>query len=585
MHQKQADTRRPRSKLLVFFAAVFILAGIFGFCVAAGPQILNYMGSSNWRQVPAKLDHIRGESEWRRNDNSSTRVYTIKAQYRYSFEGIEYTASQVTLDDNFDSEEHFWRALETQLRRDNIQSKLQAWVNPQNPQQALLDRQFRWSKMVAAVILLSAFSGFGALVIYLSGRRASGFKSPEEYKAGIKPNELTAEKVLLICSIIVGLISLLLVYALPSEMAKKNYPFLFTMLFPLAGLALGYQWLKARRLRQLFGATLLRPDPLPGCAGGQVGGEFEVNAAAFKEAITVNLECASYSRRGKDTQRTLLWQDHQSAYAERSANGSKHRFCFDVPDDLPATHDDNRNYVRWTLMAEGEVAHQQAKTFKRSWHLPVVHGNAHMADSLPLAFREKNKANKQEQANSSALQQIDIESTQDAMRIVSRSGRHTRSAVGLALFGLVFIVAGLFPLVMAIRGDSFMWLFGGVFCSVGLLILSVGIFLWGRELEVRVDRSGLWVMRSLLARPVYQRSLAFPSSSVEVVRTMRSRVNNELTKEYFALKASCGGVQQTIAEGIEGRHAAEALQDKLQQWLSQHESSLGEKSSVPESTQ
>jgi len=583
MFSEQKETRRPRSKLVVVFGSIFILAGLLSFYIIAGPQILNYFGSFGWQPVPAKIVDIRGDSKWQKNDNSSTRVYTIKANYRYSFQGVEYTGQQVTLDDNFDSDEKFWRSLETQLRRDNIQSNLQAWVNPQNPQQARLHRGFRWSKVFFASIMLLMFGGFGAAAVYFSNYQSKGKRSLADYAHGIKPNELTAEKVLFGVSAVFLVISLMLFFVLPSEMEKRNYAFLFTMAFPMMGLAFLYHAFKSRTSRRLIGDGLLMCDPLPGCSGGQVGGSFELRAESTAKPLKINLECASYNRSGKNTQRSLLWQDHQMAYSERSAHGRTHQFCFDVPKDQPASYEEGRHAVRWLVRAEGELqVDGKTMPFSRSWQIPVEQGESQMSEAVPSAFRDQSAAKKMAAAKTSAVEQISLETTADHLTLLSRSGRHTGSALGLALFGLAFFCAGLFPLYQALQGELFLWIFAVVFCGIGLIILAAGIWSWARRLDVHIDKNGMNVVRSLFSRPLYQRNLARPKSDEIVVRnTMKSTSGNKATREYFALQVVGSGVKQTIAEGVEGRHAAEALQRSIQTWL--NGSQTERRDSVPES--
>lgn len=574
-------SKPSRFNSVTLFGGFFALAGLAAFLAISGPQILRYFQSQSWDRVPAQLSILTGESRWNTHDGSSTRVYSIKATYNYQYEGRSFTGDQVTLDDSFDSEEDYWRTLELRIRQENIRQELQAWVNPDNAHQATLDRGFRWMKLMIASLFLLIFGGAGSGMAYVSLRQSRQW-GVSALKKGIKPSNLLAEKIFFLFAFFILLMSTPVLSTVSKELAKGNTAILFVGLFPLMGILFLYHALKAMKRRKMFGETLLMADPLPGCAGGQVGGVFEVRADIGEKPLKVRLECSRISR-GKNSRRSLIWQDHQVAFAQRSALGSSHRFGFDVPEDCPESSDGGRSSIEWTVTAEGQLlVEREWQTISRSWTVPVIQGTAMAANTVPMVFKQQLLEEKRNVAKSSAAQQISLHIGASSFKLISRSGRHGRSVFGLALMGAVFFVAGLFPLYLAVQGDGALWFFAVVFCLVGLGILAASLWSWGRRLEVRLEDGKLLVIRSLFSQPLYQRRLVVPKAEdVRIKSTLSSRTNNQATKEYFAVTAESAAQKQILAEGIEGRHAAEALLSQLQDWLQSQKGSVSDDAKSP----
>lgn len=295
-------------------------------------------------------------------------------------------------------------------------------------------------------------------MVYVSSRQ-SNQSDVSIAKNGIRPSNLLAEKVFFLFAFFILLMSLSVLTTVPKELAKGNTPILFAGLFPLMGLLFLYHSFKAMKRRKMFGETLLMADPLPGCAGGQVGGAFDVTAETGQLPLKVRLECTRVSR-GKNSSRSLIWQDHQIAFAQRSAIGSRHQFGFNVPEDLPESSDGGKSSIEWSVTAEGQlIVAGQLQAFTRSWAVPVIQGTAMAVSTVPMVFKQQAQEQKHSAAKSSAAQQISLDVGINSLKLISRSGRHGASLLGLALMGVVFFGAGLFPLYLALQGDGALWFF------------------------------------------------------------------------------------------------------------------------------
>jgi hypothetical protein len=81
------------------------------------------------------------------------------------------------------------------------------------------------------------------------------------------------------------------VQAIPGELAAGRRLILVVLLFPLAGLWLAWLgWRNWRNLR-VYGRALLFPDPLPGQAGGDVGGRITLARRLSGDGWLVTLQC------------------------------------------------------------------------------------------------------------------------------------------------------------------------------------------------------------------------------------------------------------------------------------------------------
>ncbi len=573
MDQQSSKAKRSWLNGGVIFGAIFVLAGLLACVFISGPQVVGYFGSASWQAVPTSLMSIQRDSELHRSDGKTTRVYSLRASYSYQFRGAQYVGSQITLDDSFDSDEDYWRQLESQVRNKSSRSELQAWVNPSDPQEALLDRSFRWFKAIIGVVFLLIFGGAGCGVMWLSTRKTIHPQPLEQFAEGIKPQEGFIGKVFFFIAAFILLVSVPLLMLMPAEVAKGKHAILFVLMVPLIGLGFLYHGFKTVKNLRLFGPALLKADPLPGCAGGQVGGSFDVSADSSNQVLMVHLECVKITRGRKSSHRSLIWQDHQQAFAERGAAGSKHTFCFDVPNELPATDVEGRTKIQWLLRAEGEFSvNGDSQPFKRTWEVPVIQGVAKTADIGSATFRAQAKERKQADAKSSANEQISLISDSDALQLISRSGRNTSNALVFSGIGGIFASIGFALVYFAWVGDSGSWFIGIVFSLIGSLIVWGGIWSWGRKLEVVMQADELWLVRSLFGKALYQRTLPLPGADdIQAKSIMTSTASGQKTVEYFALVSHANGKKQKIAESIEGRHAAEALLAEIQAWIrSQH---------------
>lgn len=564
--------KRSKFNAVTLFGGFFVLAGLFAFLLIAGPQLYGPIRTLSWQPVPAQALEVRGDSRWNTSDGTSTRVYSLRVNYSYTIQGAKYQAQTVSLDDSFDSDEGYWRGLETRVRRENVKRTLVAWVNPAQPEEAVLDRSVRWKKVFFALVFLVTFGGAGAGVIWLSRRQKSTEDRLHDSRSGIKPIGELTEKVFFFFGMMFVVMSSPVFFSLLKELEQGNYAILVVLLFPLVGLGFMVAAWKMRQKRRRFGPALLMPDPLPGCSGGQIGGSFEVFADKGSEPLSVHVECARIRRsRGKNSSnhKSVVWQEGTQCYAERSAGGSKHSFALDIPADLPPSETDGRYSVQWTVNVRGVLQQKSgAVEFNNSWQVPVVAGAEKSEVSAPLSFVAEIADQKIAVAEAKVAAQINVESSGDLLRLFSGAGRHGGTALVLLIMGLVFVLFGALAGFLFDDAGFSRWFFAVVFSLVGLLISSASLWSWGRSLDAEISHTELRVVRSLFGRPLYKRTRQLTKTvSVCLKESSSSTTSGQKTKQFFALMVTTVDGDQVLAEGIEGRLAAEALEQRVQTWL------------------
>lgn len=409
------------------------------------------------------------------------------------------------------------------------------------------------------LMLLVGYQKMRAEFAMLQGKRPPG---------GIASNNKSGYQVMLILGAVFFSFGVPLSFlAIAEELAKANYAVLLVLVFPLVGILLLAQGYRKLKHWQKIGKTPFFPDPFPGCAGGQVGGYFTLQHGCFQRLPVAEVRCVhvyqSGSGKNRTTHRKPIWSEH--CHVSRAVDG-KHWLVVNVPDELPATGQDQRyrGRIEWELHCQGELPQgKQSLTFSRQWTLPVIAGAAYCAWQPSVSELQSQQQQRLEYANSSAASQIVQQMQGNTLYLSSRAGRHTMLALSLLLFGVIFSGAGVFLTVEALRQGGMLWLMAVLFTPIGLLIMLLGLFWLGRSLEACIAPGEVRIVRSMFGIRLYQRRAAMPSPELLQIKQTLSSSNSEgENTEYYRLQAKVDGKTLILAEGIIGRDAAEALKQK-----------------------
>jgi len=406
---------------LLVFGLLFAGGGLFIFSKTALPTWQSWSAMQNWQPAYAQLLLVSG------SENATL------ASYRYNFDGISYQAERVYVAKFNDNIGSYHVDLLNHLRNQYSEGQfIPIWVNPLNPQQAVIDRDMRWGLFTLMTGFCSVFILIGLLVIYAGirpGKNPSAFKRPsllalrEEWKQkrrepGFNENfiefsqarisELSqqaqektekvdwrsrkdwatstiasqARKGTLIIwgfAIVWNAISTPLLFILPEELDKGNYVVLFGLMFPMVGIFLIYKALQSALEYKRFGKVLMVMDPHPGAIGGHMGGKIQVSRLHHKLAsepsakITVRLECVySYitgSGKNRSRRENIKWAEEGHPRVQGSGQGTELSFRFDVPDKLPESDVEQTDaYHFWRLSVSADI---KGVDLNRQYNIPV----------------------------------------------------------------------------------------------------------------------------------------------------------------------------------------------------------------------
>lgn len=162
----------------VLFSAIFAVAfGGFGIGMGLWPLLQNASAAwqvRQWQPVPATVLHTQLD---RRRDSEGAVMHEVRASYRYVVAGQPHVGHQVGLDerlraDNIGDWHEQWhrRLLDAQARGEPIT----AWVNPAQPEQAVLEREVRWALAAFRMPFGLLFTAIGAIAAWAALRAALG---------------------------------------------------------------------------------------------------------------------------------------------------------------------------------------------------------------------------------------------------------------------------------------------------------------------------------------------------------------------------------------------------------------------------
>lgn len=566
MNEAASDTRKGSKGpgcLLNGFAAVFLLAGLAAMYFIALKPLFHYWQTDSWERVPAQVL----DSRLNRSTSDGSTTYSVSARYQYQYQGRTYTSESVSLYGGSDNFDDFWQRLARRLEQARLaQQPVLAWVNPDQPEKAYLERGLRSGSLVFGFAFGGVFALVGGGLLFFFNRRAKASGNPE---GGGEPiyssNQKSGHGFLIVFGLIFVLLPAPGYQSAIEGAARGDYAMLFIFLFPLVGLLVMAGGLVGRRRYKFFGPTPLTLDPDPGQAGGQVGGEVLISRAVPHSArFTVSLSCVHQETRGsgddRRTDTTVLWQSDQGGYMESGMRDSRVQFCFDVPGDLPPTYQRGRQSVYWQVSMKGEL---DGRELHRDWSIPVIQGDVGSRFTLPESHVEEDRRQREEAALASAREQIVVKRTGQGLTVTSRAGRNRGLKLGLLLFGGIFAAVGTFLLVLALDEGGMLYLMAGAFGGVGYGLVALALYMLGRSLQVVIRGDEVRSRRRWLGIPLRQRRMRLRNADQLVLDSAVRSTTNGRVQEYMNLYAQDESGRVRVAEGIAGQQAGEQLREEL----------------------
>jgi hypothetical protein len=617
----------------LIFGLVFAGGGLLVFSETGLPTWQDWYAMQKWQPAQAILISLSA------GDNQT------QASYRYEVNGIVYQGDRVYVTRFSDNIGSYHQDLSRRLRKQHLAGQpVTIWVDPFNPHESVIDRNMRWGLFALISSFCSIFVFIGLLIVYASicsNKQAANFERPSfmalrrEWKQRLHDPEFNhsfieytrqrfeqlgqqaeqqSEKTdwktregwgsakirsqgrsgvfgVWGFTIFWNAISTPLLFILPRELEKNNYPALIALLFPLVGAVLLYKAVLVALEYRRFGRVLFEMDPFPGAVGGQVGGQVHISNLAYDTAVdkstllAVRLECvySFMSGSGKDRSRreTIKWAEEGMPQLEKLTPGVRLRFTFDLPDHLPeADAEQSGAYHFWRLTLKAEIP---GVDLNRNYNIPVIKSDAtsrfirhNVSDKVAAR-----KARDSEAAKFSIAQgNFDLPGLSRAMRF-SQQGDEIKLVFPmfrnkvLTLFAAVFAGGfgfasySMFDFGSSSGGFGILTsLYSIPFVLVALTASIATIYLPFNNLRVSIRSGQVTVLRRLLFVPVFYKRLDAGSISYLSIKRSGSTGQGVDKIEHFKLLANDRwGKSVTIAEDLDGEDVAGHFRDYLAQRL------------------
>ena len=557
---------------LLLFALPFFGVGVW---MAYSVSSTSYEAwqMKQWAPVTATLTRAGYESH--RGDDSYT--YEAYADYSYEYGGMVYSNDRVAISGGADNIGDFQQDLGDRLSAAMSRGEgVIVYVNPDEPEDAIVDRSVRWGLIGFKLIFVFGFGGLGLGLIYFS-LRAPKEKDLSDPKYSEQPwlaNEDWQTALITSSSKTTmyftwgfaafwNLISAPLPFVIYREIVQKeNYLALVGLLFPLVGAGL-IIWAVRRTLEwRRFGPAPLSLDPFPGSIGGHAGGTIDVKLpydpnASFSLTLTNLYSYMSGSGKDRSRKSSAEWQDTQVAHATSGAQGTRLSFRFDVPRNLNESDAEQaeENYYLWQLNLKAELP---GVDIDRDYEIPVYETEQQSQHLSNFSIAEARTDQRQ----------IDLELIKKIVRLdygvsgrsmLYPAGRNLWNGFMGTLIGAIFAGAGWFLITEA--GHAIM---GAVFGGVGLLVLVSALYFFLNSLEIVAEGGDIRTVRRILGIPV--KRMRMRSSEFVRFNKKKSSYSQSGTRHvvHYSLHAvDKRGRKMVVGEGFKGVSQADAAADLI----------------------
>ncbi|WP_158070177.1 DUF3592 domain-containing protein [Motiliproteus sp. MSK22-1] len=141
------------------FGFAFTGGGLLILSETAWPMLVDWHSMQKWQPTNAFLLNVSGGSNY------------IKARYQYQFNGRSYSGNRVYVAEVNDNIGSYHKYLFARLKKEEGSNEpIIVWVDPQNPEQSVIDRNMRWGLFTLESVFCSIFIVIGLLIAYASIR-------------------------------------------------------------------------------------------------------------------------------------------------------------------------------------------------------------------------------------------------------------------------------------------------------------------------------------------------------------------------------------------------------------------------------
>jgi hypothetical protein len=233
------------------------------------------------------------------------------------------------------------------------------YVNPQEPAQAVIDRDVRWKLVMFLTPFALGFGGVGVGALWMLPRVLRDSpdkdrpKEPKPLARTVSSNMRGGMLGVWLFAFFWNAISMPVAFMfVPEKVREGEWAALIVLIFPLVGVLLLVYAIKSTVGYLLRGGAVLEVLTAKARVGAPLQGSVAFSrGVAVGDAFRVKLECVKTDRRGEETSTDTLWTREAAVQAVEGPRGPRVDFRFDIPSTVPATTADSKAEVanKWRV--------------------------------------------------------------------------------------------------------------------------------------------------------------------------------------------------------------------------------------------
>lgn len=560
-----STVKTQRSWLLALFGLPFFCVGAGFLLLSVVPTLYEGARMASWPETPGTLLQARLVT----SHSSKSTTYQAESEYRYTVGGHDYRGSRVAIGSGADNVGDFQQSLGNRLENAyRIGQTVSVWYDPENPNNAVLNRDVRWGMLGFKLIFVIVFGGVGFGLIYFGLRgsktvivsasaRQPWLQRPEWQNGIIRSGAQTGMYAAWGIAVFWNLVSAPGTFAVMDIWREKGAIALLILIFPCVGLWLLFWAVKTTLEWRRFGATPMTMDPFPGSIGGNVGGEILLNlpyqsAMAFEVTLSCIHSYVSGSGNNRSQSEKAIWQDKGYAEVQPAMRGIRLQFRFEVPTGLPESEEHGDNYHFWRLSLHGDMP---GVDLSRNFEIPVYR-TAEKSRHIDILSTQHQPAGIPEIG---AEMLLPLAQTGNGVNIHYPMLRKPLSALALILFGGIFNGSGVFLWSQAAHDGFPLYIMSSIFHFAGGLIVLWGLYRLFNSLHVQFDGHSLTAVRCILDIPVSNKTAAYPLiRAIEIKHNGSTQAGNSHSINYQVIAKTVSD-DIVLAEGLDAHSKASRI--------------------------
>ena len=571
---------------MVLFGMPFLIAGLAIGWFLYFPAVHSWWSARGWEKVPCWIE----QADMASIASKDSTTYHTSARFRYEYGGRTYHGDKVSLfGGGSDNVGTFQQDAFAQLRPYQGQEKpFRCFVNPEDPQQAVLFLDLRWGMLLLMSLFPMIFPMAGTLVAAAGGRQAREARM-ERQLAARHPGEpwrwrrewegdtiRSPRSGILFLFVIAAWIlavqaPLALAIIVSGELTASSLAFLGLLPAALSLIPLAIAW---RRLqtRGALGSPSLWLKQTALSPGRPLEGELRFDRMLSPlTTLQVRLICrrhiTRYTGKGSSTSKETIWEHSEAlsaAEARRDIGGMALPLRIDIPQGLPCTVVENAETTRW---------HPE----QHVWTLEIRPGQSGRAIVLPLpVFIRQGDVQIERTSTTAEVEAIAPSTAQLRDRLKARGvhaefdadglpasfhcppGRFKGMSGFLLFFGTLWSVAFV---AMLFGGAPFIFLL--IWGTTSPLILGLAVWMMLHDRRVDIGPDEMRVTDTV--GPLYSKRQTFEQRHFVGF----SHDSNMQSGEQFYYRVrgeTIFGKKLTLVDGITESVTAQTLANKLENW-------------------